>query len=161
MYYQNLINMKQNSMIRNREIQLLDEWLIRVPYRNRNSLNFMQFSIDEDINEEIALSLFISATRADVEVLSLYYNVVTDDRMQSLGIYASKNEIPEVIYDYDSGEEVVVKDSNIEIRFKLTAFPTQALSVTNEKRKAEEASFATMESVKRYYNHNQMSSIFK
>lgn len=161
MYYQSLMNMKQDNRIRRREIKLLDEWLIRVPNRNRNSLNFLQFSIDEDINEEIAFHLFIAATQKGVEVLRIYYNVVTNDRMHSLGVFDSKSEIPKEIHDYNSGEAILVKDSNIEVRFQLSAFPVRTLSIINEPKKEKKVSIPTIESVKSYLNHHEMSSIFK
>lgn len=53
------MNMKKNRVYRNRDIEIFDEWLARIPYRNRHNLNYLQFSLDEDINEEIALHLFL------------------------------------------------------------------------------------------------------
>lgn len=161
MYYQNLTNMKLTSWIRSNDVKKLDEWLIRVPNRNRNNLNFLKFSIDADINEEIAFNLFIGATREDTKVLQLNYNIVTDDRMHSLGIYKTRKSIPKTILNYDSGKEVVIKDSNIEVRFKIIAFPTQTLSVTNKKNVYREPSFSTMESVKKFSTYNQMADMFE
>lgn len=160
MYYQSLTNMKLNSWIRKSDIKKLDEWLIRVPYRNRNNLNFLKFSIDEDIHEEIAFNLFISATKEESKVLQITYNVVTDDRMQSLGVYESRKSIPLSIFNYDSGEKVVVKDSNIEVRFKIIAFPTQTLSVNEKKSVQNEPLFSTVESVKKYLTQSEMNDIF-
>lgn len=160
MYYQNLMNMKPNSWIRNSDIKKLDEWLIRVPYRNRNNLNFLQFSLDTDINEEIALHLFIGATKKESKVLEINYNVVTDDRMQSLGVFEFKRNIPRTIFDYDSGEEVIIKESNIEVKFKIIAFPTQTLSIINNKSKKVELASPTIESVKEFCSQIEMNDFF-
>lgn len=154
------MNMKLGNWIRNSDVKKLDEWLIRVPYRNRNNLNFLQFSLDADINEEIAFHLFVGATKKETEVLQISYNVVTDDRMQSLGVYDSKKNIPRAILNYDSGEKVIIKDSNIEVKFKIITSPTQALSVTNNISDKNEVSAPTMESVKNYYTQTEMNDIF-
>lgn len=159
MYYQNLMNMKQNNSIRNSDIKELDEWLIRIPYRNRNNLNFLQFSLDTDINEEIALRLFMGATKKESKVLEINYNVVTDDRMQSLGVFESARAIPEIIFDYDSGKEVTIKDSNIEVKFKIIAFPTQTLSVENKSKKID-LPIPTIESVKKIMSQVEMHEYF-
>lgn len=161
MYYPNLMNMNKNHWIRKREIKLLDEWLVRIPYRNRKNINFLNFSIDEDINEELALRLFIGATEESVRVLNLYYNVVTDNKMHHLKRFTSKKDIPKTIYDYDSENEILVKDSNIEVRFEVIDFPKNTFSADSEAHKKVAGRLPTVENVKSFLNHEEFNSIFK
>lgn len=162
MYYPNLMNMKKNRVYRNRDIEIFDEWLARIPYRNRHNLNYLQFSLDEDINEEIALHLFLDATNDRINILEIYYNVVSDDRMDSLGLYSYKREIPEEIYYPEKNEMMKVKDSNIEVKFKLIAFPASTPSdnkgIIMKKRKAVSP---TMEGVKKNNNYSSMMNQFR
>lgn len=160
MYYQNLTNMKLDRWIRKSDVKKLDEWLIRVPYRNRHNLNFLNFSIDKDINEEIALRLFMSATTNETKVLELTYNIVTDDRMQSLGVYQQRDKVPARIYDYDLNKYIEIKDSNIELRFKLIALPTKTFSISDTPKKKVYPT-PTLESAKGILNHEEFSTIFK
>lgn len=161
MYYPNLMNMKQDHWVRKRDVKLLDEWLIKTPYRNRKNINFLKFSVDEDISEELALRLFIKATDKKVKVLNLYYNVVTDDKMHHLGKYSSVKAIPEFIHDYNSGRDIVVNESNIEVKFEIIDFPETLSLKENKSSKKKDIRFPTMEDIQSYMNHEEMIKLFK
>lgn len=135
MYFENLKNIKTNNWIRKSDIVKLDEWLARIPYRNRGNLNFLKFSIDEDINEDIAFELFIKASQKHINILNISYNVVTDDKMHNLGVFDTFDDIPSKIFSYEFNKDIKIKDSNIEIRFKLIAHPSETPAISPSKKK--------------------------
>ena len=135
MYFENLRNIKINNWIRKSDIVKLDEWLARIPYRYKNNLDFLKFSIDQDINPDIALRLFVEATKKDVEVLEITYDVVTDDKVHSLGVYNDISNIPKKIFSYEFNKEIEITDSNIEITFQLVARPSETPAISPSKKK--------------------------
>lgn len=123
MYFRNLVNLREKRYS-DLEIKTLDEWLVRSPYRNRENLNPLKFSLDSGIWEERSVELFFSATEEEVKVLEFYIDVVTSDRMTVLGTFKSLSEIPPSIVNPETNEMIQVNDRNIEISFKLIDFPS-------------------------------------
>ncbi|ECR2367023.1 hypothetical protein ACR3SY_001606 [Listeria monocytogenes] len=112
------------------EINKLDEWLVSIPNRNKRSLNPLQFSIDRELREEIAINIFQYASSKEIKVLKKNFKVFSDDRMTILGSYNLYTDIPDKIYDEESNTFINVLDINIDITFELIAFPICQPSVS-------------------------------
>lgn len=150
MYFRNLVNLKEKRYS-DVEINTLDEWLVKSPYRNRANLNPLKFSLDSGISEERSVELFFSATEEEIKVLDFYIDVVTSDRMTVLGTFKRLNDIPPFIINPETNEMIEINDRNIEISFKIIDFPSSMPEV-NSTQKDIIAENLTLSGIKSYHH---------
>lgn len=115
MYFSDLENAtitkqdKRDNIVTKENIRKLDGWLARIPSRDKHNLNYMKFAREEKLDFFTAFCLFMEAE--ELGVLNSLYRV----------------KVESSVVNYDDYENIPkgVSDSNIELVFTLSAFPSE------------------------------------
>ncbi|WP_057000224.1 hypothetical protein [Carnobacterium maltaromaticum] len=135
MYFPSLMNIKTRRYD-NGEIDKLDKWLIALSAKKRKYLNPLQFAQDSGVRQDVAIKLFEEASKTGT--LKSIYQVMDVDRIETIEVFYSKEEIPKEIYSNILEDEIKIVNENILVWFKLTEKPiSQPPSVQEEIKKEQ------------------------
>lgn len=135
MYFQNLKNIRKRRYD-NGEIDKLDKWLIGLSPKKKKRINPLQFAHDSQVRQDIAIKLFEDASK--IGTLKTVYQVMDVDRVETIEIYYSKEDIPEEIYSNILEDEMKIFNENILVWFRLIEKPTSQPPSVQEEIKKEQ-----------------------
>lgn len=131
MYFPILRNLEEKYCLDRDLINKFDTWLgIRRP-AVRNYLNPNQFSLDTDIDENLAFDLFELSTDEEFNILSMRFVIFLDDSLDLQKTYNKVAEIPNFIEFND--ETIEINDSMVKIIFSLKKTPAHPPVLTDLK----------------------------
>ena len=133
MFYQSLERIK-NELAQSKEfeeqlaakyVSALDEWLISRPVFYKSRLNPLDFSVDEDLDPDIAIFLF--GCGLDSKLFSVYYEAETDEQ-EALGTLSTSQFI-----ELDNNGSIEVEHPFKEYDYRITLENVNILFYLNEK----------------------------
>lgn len=147
MYYQSLNILKEGKLsleiddnILNDTLSKLDSWLISLNGYNVHRINPRKFSIDKNVNLQIAKTVFLAGVHS--KIFDIYFEVRSDDNeyLQTLN-YREYSKVIEgektFLYSIIEDREIEISEHNIHIWFDLLIEPTFEPSFLIKKEESE------------------------
>lgn len=121
MFYPILEKLK-NDVVDDISIQSLDSWLGSRRRFTYESLNPLQFSIDSNVDEELAMLMFSLCVKENIKLLNVRYEVVCPICDTSLYTTYNRNDIQQY-YICDDCKNKIESIDNVQIWFELLEDP--------------------------------------